>query len=383
MYDFTFYNPTRIEFGEDKEEKVGEYIAEHKVKKVLLCYGSERVKKDGLFERVTNSLKENNIEYVELGGIVSNPLLSKVYEGVEIAKQNGVDGVLAVGGGSVLDSSKAIAVGAKYDGDVWDFFIAKANVAVALPVFDVMTLAATGSEMNGFAVVTNEKTKQKYSIASVVVNPKVSVLNPELTKSVPTNYLVYSASDIIAHCIEGYFIASIQPQLQSSLVEIIIKTVIRTTDLLLKEPDNYDARGEFMWAATLALNGLTTAGTYGAQSPNHTIEHAMSAIHNIAHGAGLSIVMPAWMKWYYKNNEAQFIRFAREVFGKNSALEGIEALEEWFNKIGTPTKLSQDGIDDAILEQIIENALGNIKVFGLDVNVYTKKALNEIFEYAK
>ena len=355
MENFTFCNPTQIEFGRDKEKNIGKYISQNGVKKVLLVYGSKRVIEDGLFDVVIKSLKENGVDFIAFGGVVSNPILGTIQNAIKIAKDEKVDGVLSLGGGSVLDSSKAIAVGTLYDVDVWDFFLGKEQIKKALPIFDIITLAATGSEMNGYAVVTNEKTKQKFSIWSPLVYPKVSVINPELQKSVSKEYLVYSATDIIAHTIEGYFTAKIQPKYMSRQVENIIKTVIETTEILIENPDDYNARGEFAWAATNALNGTTTVGTAGFSFPNHLIEHALSALYNVPHGAGLSVVIPAWAKWYYKENEAQFIRFAKEIFGKNTALEGIEALESWFNKIGTPTRLNQFGLDKSNISDIIEN----------------------------
>ena len=355
MENFSFCNPTQIEFGKDKEKNIGKYISQNGVKKVLLVYGSKRVIEDGLFDVVIKSLKENGVDFIAFGGVVSNPILGTIQNAIKIAKDEQVDGILSLGGGSVLDSSKAIAVGTLYDSDVWDFFLGKEQIKKALPIFDIITLAATGSEMNGYAVVTNEKTKQKFSIWSPLVYPKVSVINPELQKSVSKEYLVYSATDIIAHTIEGYFTAKIQPKYMSRQVENIIKTVIETTEILIKNPDDYSARGEFVWAATNALNGTTTVGTAGFSFPNHLIEHALSALYNVPHGAGLSVVIPAWAKWYYKQNEAQFIRFAKEIFGKNTALEGIEALESWFNKIGTPTRLNQFGLDKSNISDIIEN----------------------------
>ena len=355
MENFSFCNPTQIEFGRDKEKNIGKYISQNGVKKVLLVYGSKRVIEDGLFDVVIKSLKENGVDFIAFGGVVSNPILGTIKNAIKIAKDEKVDGVLSLGGGSVLDSSKAIAVGTLYDSDVWDFFLGKEQIKKALPIFDIITLAATGSEMNGYAVVTNEKTKQKFSIWSPLVYPKVSVINPELQKSVSKEYLVYSATDIIAHTIEGYFTAKIQPKYMSRQVENIIKTVIETTEILIENPDDYNARGEFAWAATNALNGTTTVGTAGFSFPNHLIEHALSALYNVPHGAGLSVVIPAWAKWYYKENEAQFIRFAKEIFGKNTALEGIEALESWFNKIGTPTRLNQFGLDKSNISDIIEN----------------------------
>ena len=381
MKDFTSYNPTRIEFGKEKEKQIGNYISEFGVKKVLLTYGSERIKKEGLFDTVVNSLKARGIGYTELGGIQSNPLLSKVNEGIELAKKEKVDAVLSVGGGSVLDSSKAIAAGTLYDGDVWDFFTFKASIQEALPVFDIITLAASGSEMNPYAVVTNEKTQQKFFIASPLINPKVSVVNPKLQKSVSKEYLVYSAVDIIAHSIEGYFTAEYHPDLTASYVEANINTVIKTTEKLLVNPDDYEARGEFSWAATNALNGSTNPGIKGASSPNHMIEHAVSALYNVPHGAGLSVVMPAWMKWYYKENEMQFERFAKNIFGLDSAKEGIEALEKWFDKIGSPTRLSQFDIEPSAIDAIAQNAHENSNFFGLSEK-YTVEVIKSILSKA-
>ncbi|UFH60523.1 iron-containing alcohol dehydrogenase [Sulfurovum mangrovi] len=381
MVNFSYRNPTRIEFGRGKENEIGAYIAEEKVKKVLLTYGSDRIKRDGLFDVVVKSLEANGIEYVELGGIVSNPVLSKVYEAVELAKEECVEAILSVGGGSVLDSSKAIAAGTLYDGDVWDFFIGKGVIQKALPVYDIITLAATGSEMNTFAVVTNEATKQKYSIASPHLYPKVSVINPELQKSVSKEYLVYSAADIIAHSIEGYFTASSHPDIIATYIEANIATVMKTTETLLSDEDDYDARGEFAWAATQALNGTTYLGVEGYSFPNHMIEHTLSALFNVPHGAGLSVIMPAWMKWYVSPNEGQFKRFAQNLFGLSGAVEGIEALEAWFNKVGTPTKLSQLSIKESDLDAIVENACEHAGAFGL-AEIYTKEVLKEILEKA-
>lgn len=382
MVNFTFHNPTRIEFGQDKEKQIGKYLHEYSIKKVLLTYGSERIKKDGLYDTVVKSLKAYNIDIIEFGGIVSNPLLSKVYEGIAVAKSAKVDAILSVGGGSVLDSSKAIAAGACDDGDVWDFFLGKRNITQALPIFDIITLAATGSEMNCGAVVTNEKTQQKYFIQTPALYPKVSIINPKLQHTVTKEYLVYSASDVIAHCIEGYFTATTHPTFMSKQVESIITTIMETTEKLLENPHDDDARGEFAWAATCALNGFTYVGTAGLSYPNHMIEHSISAICNVPHGAGLSVVMPAWMRWYYTQNEAQFKRFAKTIFGLNSAKEGIDALEAWFNKIGTPTRLAQLGIFEKEIEAIVENTKECSMRFGLE-KVYTKEVVSEILNNAK
>lgn len=381
MDNFTFFNPTKIEFGKDKEQQIGQHLAEHRVKKVLLCYGSDRIKRDGLFAVVSKSLADHGIELVECGGIVSNPVLSKVREAIALARDNKVDAVLSVGGGSVLDSSKAIAAGTLYDGDVWDLFVGKATIEAALPIFDILTLAATGSEMNDGAVVTNEETKEKFAIKSAHIFPKVSSVNPALMQTVSRDYLVYSAADVIAHSIEGYFTAAVQPRFQSRMVEAIINTVIETTESLLTNPADYDARAEFAWAAAQALNGLITAGTSGVSYPNHMIEHSLSALFNVPHGAGLSVVMPAWMKWYLGRNRTQFERFAKNVFGVAAAEQGIAALEKWFDKIGTPTRLSQLGITKADLPTTIENVLGNASYFGV-AEIYTRDVVTTILTSA-
>lgn len=381
MHNFIYHNPTKIDFGTGKESQIGLHLAQAGVKKVLLCFGSDRIKRDGLFNLVSVSLAEQGISLVEFGGIVSNPLLSKVREGIALARQHQVDAVLSVGGGSVLDSAKAIAAGTVYPGDVWDLFIGQASIQAALPIFDILTLAATGSEMNNGAVITNDDTREKFAIGSAHTFPQVSIVNPALMQTVSRDYLVYSAADIIAHAIEGYFTASTQPRFQSRLVEAIINTVIDTTEQLLEDPANYPARAEFAWASTQALNGLIYSGTAGFSYPNHMIEHALSALFNVPHGAGLSVVMPAWMKWYQERNPAQFARFAKQVFGLENAHQGILALETWFNKIGTPTRLSQLGITEADLPATVENVLGNAKWFGI-ADIYTREVVIAILRNA-
>ena len=381
MNDFTYHNPTKIEFGKDKENNIGLYIKEANIKKVLLVYGTGSIKKNGLYENIINSLKKHDIAYEELDGVVSNPLLSRVHDGIKIAKEQRIEAVLGVGGGSVADSAKAIAVGAKYDGDVWDFFIQKAAITEALPVFTVMTLAATASEMNGNSVVMNDETQQKYSIASTLVNPRLSVINPELMATVSPEYLAYSAVDIISHTIEVYFTASDHPHFNSRIVESIIKSVMETTEILLENPNDYDARAEFAWVAIQALNGLTPAGTAGGSFPNHMIEHSLSAIYNIAHGAGLAVVIPAWMKWHKNQNIKQYERFAKEIFNENDADKGIELLEAWFAKIGAPVSLKDAKIPRDGIKELAINANATANVWGMG-EFYSVDTIVEILEKA-
>jgi alcohol dehydrogenase YqhD (iron-dependent ADH family) len=381
MNDFTYYNPTKIEFGKGKEKKIGEYIKQSDIKKVLLVYGTGSIKRGTLYDDIVTSLKESAVEFIELSDVVSNPLLSKVYEGIKLAKDNGVEAILGVGGGSVADSVKAIAAGAKYDGDVWDFFIHKAEITQALPLFTVMTLSATASEMNGNSVVMNDDTNQKYSISSVLVNPRLSVINPELMKTVSDEYLAYSAVDIIAHSIEVYFTATQHPHFNSRVVESIVKTVMETTEVLLKNPNDYKARAEFAWVAIQALNGLTPAGTAGGSFPNHMIEHSLSALYNVAHGAGLSVVIPAWMKWYKEQNLTQFQRFSKEIFDSEDANVGIEKLESWFAKIGSPVSLEDAKIPREGIEALAENAYETSKLWGMS-ELYSKEVIIEILQKA-
>lgn len=382
MRNFTYYNPTRIEFGKGKEENIGRYISEYGISKVLIVYGSERIRKTGLFDKVAQSLTESGIHYKALGGVQSNPVLSKVYEGVEMAKSNGVEAVLAVGGGSVLDSVKAIAAGAIYEGDVWDFFTYKAVPDQALKIFDIMTLAATGSEMNNYAVVTNDDTKEKFSLAGAATFPTVSVINPELQASVTKEYLAYSAADIFAHSLDMYLSATYLPEFIAGHVENILKTVMRTTEILLKDASNYEARGEFAWAATQALNFSTFCGVENNRFDTHFIEHTLSAEYNIAHGAGLSIIVPAWMKWQKKYLPERFERFAIHLFDVKDADAGIEALKQWYTKIGTPVTLGEGNIPAKDIPVLVDKLAVVAKMWGAET-LYNKEMITTVLENAQ
>ena len=381
MKNFSYHNPTRIEFGKGKEENIGEYISESGVSKVLIVYGSERIKHSGLFNKVAQSLTDKGIHFEELGGVQSNPLLSKVYEGIEIAKAKKLEAVLAVGGGSVLDSSKAIAAGATYEGDVWDFFTYKAVPEKALKIFDIMTLAATGSEMNNFAVVTKDETKEKFSLAGPATYPTVSVINPELQATVGNDYLAYSASDIFAHSLDMYLSATYLPEYIAGYVENILKTVMRTTEILLVDKDNYEARSEFAWAATQALNFTTFCGIENNRYDTHFLEHTLSAEYNIAHGAGLSILMPAWMKWQKQFLPERFERFSRVMFNKQEADAGIEALKNWYAKIGAPVTLSEGKIPESDIPMLVDKLFAVAGMWGA-TQLYTKDMIRTVLQNA-
>lgn len=381
MENFEFFNPTRIIFGKDTEKKIGKILEKEDVERVLFVYGKSSIKNTGLYDRVVTSLKEEGIEYIEHGGVKPNPVLSHTLEGIKKAKEHKVDAILAVGGGSAIDEGKAIAVGAKTDKNIWDFFKKKREIKKALPIYVILTLAATGTEMNGFAVITNEETEEKLSIGSEHIFPRVSILNPELTFTVSPQYQAYAAVDAIAHVIEYYFSGSYCPQLQNRLIESLIKTIMETTETILREPQNYNARAEFMWAATLALNGITRLGIKGGEFPNHMIAHSLGALYDLPHGACLSLVIPSWMKWYIDKNRYQFERFAREIFNLGSAEEGIEALKSWFKKIGSPVSLKQAGIPESDMDKIIKNAYNIAVVWDMDKR-YSEEVLTEILKNA-
>lgn len=311
--------------------------------------------------------------------MVSNPLVSRVRDAIRIVKEKKLQAIVSVGGGSVLDSAKAIAAGANYGADVWDFFIQKAEIEDAIPVFSVMTLAATGSEMNPYGVVTNDETKQKYFIASPHLFPKVSVINPELMATVSRNYLAYSAVDIFAHCLDLYFSASYLPEYNAAFIENILQTVMRTTDALLENPDNYDSRSEFAWASTMALNGNTFVGVEGNSYDTHMVEHAMSALYNVPHGAGLSVVLPAWMKWYKNRRPERFEQFADRLFDVNDIDAGIDELTAWFSAIGSPVTLAEANIPESGIDALADNAYDIARNWGMDQN-YSRDSVLEILK---
>jgi alcohol dehydrogenase YqhD (iron-dependent ADH family) len=384
MKNFEFCNPTKIIFGEGALEQVGE---ETKAtgQKVLFVYGKSHIKKTGLFDKVITSLKGADVEYVEFPGVKSNPLLSHTRDGIALAKKEKVDGILAVGGGSVLDESKAIAAGAMTEDDVWDFFTGEKQIQKALPLGTVLTIPATGSEMNGGMVVTNEETKEKFGFMSEHTYPKFSILDPTLTYTIPANYAAYSAVDSISHLIEGYLTHKDKwSPIHDRYVEGLVKTIMESTEKILADPKDYQGRATMMWAATLAWNGLGTAGIGECQIPNHMLEHPISGIYDIAHGAGLSIVIPAWTWWVSKSQPKRIAQMGREVFNVNetddikAAQECSKGFKAWFDKIGSPTSFSGAGIEEPDFEALADQAITLGKIWG--ITNYTKEELIEIYK---
>ena len=387
MQNFTFWNPTRIVFGQNTIPQIGKETVAFG-SKALLVYGRDSVKRSGVFDQVVKALTDAGVTVVEFGGVRSNPVLSHLREGVALAKQEGVDVVVAVGGGSVIDESKAIAAGARAEHDVWDFFIDQARVKEALPLLTVLTLAATASEMNSGGVVTNEATQQKFNINSPLLFPKVSILDPTVTFTVPADYTAYAGVDAIAHMIEAYFTCQDSAiPLQDRLVAGLASTIMEATEQCLANPDDYQARANMMWGASLAFNGLTTAGIGPYGFPNHMIEHSLSALYDIAHGAGLSIVIPGWMRYQAKRSPARLARLARQVFGVEAtddsaaALKGIVALQGWYERVGSPTSLAAAGIPASDIDKIAENAVMLAKKWRL--RDYSREVIAEILQLCK
>lgn len=382
MNDFFFQCPTRIIFGKGTENQVGNEVKQYGCK-VLLHYGGGSIKKTGLYDRVIKSLKDAGLEILEYPGALPNPRLKMVYEGIKLCRENKIDFILAVGGGSAIDSAKAIALGVPYDGDVWDFFIDKAKPNAVLPLGVILTLPATGSEASNSCVITNEDGWFKRGLSTDYNRPKFAIMNPELTYTLPSFQTASGAADIMAHVMERYITNTPHADLTDRLSEATLRTVIKYAPIVLKEPENYDARAEIMWAGTIAHNGLLGTGRQEDWA-SHKIEHELSGIYDVTHGAGLSVVFPAWMKYVYKNNINMFVQFASRVWDveidlKNpeaTALEGIRRLEEFFKSIGLPTRLSGLGInDDSRFEEMAEKCVKYGPVGGF-VKIHKEDVIN-------
>ena len=389
MQNFTFDNPTRIIFGQGMIARTGGEVKRFGTK-VLLVYGQGSIKKNGIYDQVIASLKEADVSVVEFPGVRSNPVLSHALKGIELARSEKVDAVLAVGGGSVMDTAKTIAAGVKADpgDDVWDFFTFKKKIKGALPVVTVVTVSASASEMNPGAVMTREEGAQKFAISSPFIQPRTSVLDPTVLYSLSPAYSAYSSVDIITHMLEGYF-NNREPEspLQDRLVEGLMKTVMENTEVILKDQRHYNARANVMWSAILAFNGLTTAGMGFVSFPAHMIEHSLSALYDVAHGAGLSITLPGWMSYAVNKSPAKFARLGREVFGieeaddLKAAVEGIDRLKRWFSSIGSPTSLKEAGIPEGDIGKIAENASVIAAVWGM--KAYTRETIAEILNLCR
>ena len=381
MLDFTYYTPTKVVFGKHTEEQVGRLTAEQGAKKALVHFGGQSAHKSGLLDRVVESLHAAGVETVLLGGVKPNPRLSLVYEGIDLCRKEGVDFLLAVGGGSVIDSAKAIGYGLANEGDVWDFYEKKRQPSACLPVGVVLTIAAAGSEMSDSSVITKEEGGLKRSVKSDLSRPRFAVMNPELTYTLPPYQTASGCTDILMHTMERYFTPrqGQGAEFTDGLAESLLRTVMASARVLRDDPLNYDARAHVMWAGSLSHNGLTGCGTLGDWA-THQLEHELGGMFDVAHGAGLAAMWGSWARYVYREDPARFARFARNVMGlcdvgsqEQTALAGIEAFEGFLRDIRMPVNLPQLGLEvtDAQIEELAykctfmgKRTIGSFKVLG-------------------
>ena len=369
MENFAYYTPTKVVFGKDEEKNVGKLAKEFGAKKVLIHYGGGSAVRSGLIDKIKTSLTEENISFVELGGVKPNPRLSLIYEGIKLSKENSVDFILAIGGGSVIDSAKGIGYGIANPDieDVWDLYIGKKKTQKCAPIGVVLTIAAAGSEMSGGSVVTKEDEQLKRSYGCDNARPKFAVMNPELTYTLPKYQIACGVVDIMMHTMERYFSPVGNLELTDKIAEGLLRTMIKYGKLSLENPHNYEARAEIMWASSLAHNGLTGCGGIGDWS-THQLEHDLGGVYDIAHGAGLSAVWGSWARYVYKENPKRFVQFAENVFGiekigtdEEVAIKGIEAMENFYKDIEMPISISETGINlsDEDVEMLAEKCSNN------------------------
>lgn len=351
MFDFEYYAPTKVVFGKGVEEKAGDLLKEYSAKKALIHYGGKSAVKSGLIDRVKNSLKASGVDFVELGGVVPNPRISLVYEGIELCKKENVDFILAIGGGSVVDSSKAIGYGYASGGDVFDFFSFKRKPTACLPIGVILTIAAAGSEMSNSCVITNEDGAIKRGCSSDLGRPKFALLNPELTMTLPAYQTSCGCTDILMHTMERYFTPNGNLEITDGIAEALMRTVIENSLVLMENPNDYKARAEIMWSGSLSHNGLTGCGNGGNDFATHRLEHELSAVYDVAHGAGLAALWGTWARYVYIDCLDRFYKFAVNVMGfeesddkASVALEGIEAVEDFFRNINMPTSIPELGL---------------------------------------
>lgn len=352
MLDFEYHAPTHVVFGKQSVERVGTLVAAQNCKKVLIHYGGGSARRSGLLDRVTQALEQAGVSHVALGGVVPNPRLSLVREGIALCRREGVDFILAVGGGSVIDSSKAIAYGIANDGDVWDFYAKKRVPQACAPVGAVLTIAAAGSEMSNSSVITNEEGWLKRGLSTELCRCKFAILDPTLTYTLPAYQTASGAADVMMHTMERYFTQVDTLGLTDAIAEGLLRSVMRDVTAALKNPEDYDARAGLMWASSLSHNGLTGCGTDGGDWSCHQLEHELSGKYDVAHGAGLCAVWSSWARTVMPANPARFAQFAVNVMGvqpgaddTETANRGIDAMEDFFQSIGMPVRINQMGID--------------------------------------
>lgn len=389
MKDFKFYAPTRVEFGKGSEEKVAELVKQFGGTKVLLHYGGKSAEKSGLLGKVEASLAAAGIEYVKLGGVVPNPRLSLVRKGIEICKAEGIDFLLAVGGGSVIDSCKAISAGRYFEGDVWDLYLKKTHATKYMPIGCILTIPAAGSEMSDGSVITNEDGWLKKDYCVDEFRCKFAIMNPEYTFTLPAWQTACGVTDMMMHTFERYFSKDDDMEVTDSIAEALLRTIMVEAHKVMKNPTDYSSRAQIMWAGTLAHNDLTGCGTSGDWA-THCLEHELSGMFDVSHGAGLAALWGSWARYTRSENMSRFARFAVNVMGvpqnfrslEETAEAGIQAMEQFFSSIGMPTSIHEligRDITDAEIEEMADKCsnggsgtIGGLKVLNRQdmINIY-------------
>lgn len=381
MKDFVYHAPTEVVFGKQSEEKVASLVKKYGGHKVLVHYGGKSAQKSGLLDKICGLLRDGGVYFVCLGGVVPNPRLSLVHEGIDLCRKEGVDFILAIGGGSVIDSSKAIACGVPYDGEVWDFYTGKATPACYLPVACVLTIPAAGSEMSESSVITNEDGDVKLGYSNQLSRPKFAIMNPVRTFTLPPYQTAAGVTDMIMHTMERYFSPEDDMDLTDAIAEALMKSMMENVFKVLADPEDYRARAQIMWGGSLAHNDLTGCGMSGDWA-THQLEHELSGMFDVTHGAGLAAMWPSWARYVYKENVSRFVRFAVNVMGvpqdftdpEGTALKGIEAMERFYHAIGMPVNIHEligKEITDAEIQEMVrkcsrggKTTQGSFKVLG-------------------
>ena len=400
MENFTYYTPTKVVFGRDTEKQIGNLLKEQGCKKVLLHYGGNSAIRSGLLNRIEIILLESGISFISLGGVKPNPRLSLVYEGIELCKNSGVDFILAIGGGSVIDSAKAIGYGVKNEGEIWEFYEKKRTPKACLPIGAILTIAAAGSEMSNSSVITNENGWLKRGCSSDVSRCKFAIMNPELTFTLPEYQTACGCVDIMMHTMERYFNQCENMELTDGISEALMRDVMKYAKILKRDPTDYNARAEVMWASSLSHNGLTGCGTDGGDFASHQIEHELGGMFDVAHGAGLAAIWGSWARYVYKENPLRFAKFAVNVHAispsndleklteeeiDSLALAGIKAMENFYHSIDMPTSLTELGITvtDQQIEELAEKcSFGQTRTIGI-VKKLDKQDIIKIYQAAR
>lgn len=390
--NFEYFTPTKVIFGKNAEQEIGTLIKTFSAKKVLIHYGGGSVIKSGLLDRVCASLTEARIAYITLGGVVPNPRLSKVYEGIDLCRREQADFILAIGGGSVIDSAKAIGYGVANDGDVWDFYEKKRTASACLPIGAILTIAAAGSEMSNSSVITNENGWLKRGYSNNLSRCKFAIMNPELTYTLSDYQTQSGCVDIMMHTLERYLNQSGNMEMTDGISEALLRTVMKNAKILKTDPNNYEARAEVMWAGSLSHNGLTGCGTDGGDWASHQLEHELGGMFDVAHGAGLAAVWGSWARYVFHDRIDRFAKLAANVLmltptddPTQNALAGIEAMEAHFHSVGMPTSIHDLGIDlseEQIMTLADKCSFGRTRTIGIVRKLDTEDIAN-IYRMAK